>query len=283
MSAVSQLELEHCKDLALLPGSLFEFTSRVVVTPRLHQLWALYALNRSISTIPSSGSDDSVKWAKLKWWSEEFVADPASPSRHPVLRALWQSDARLKIDNKLLLRLVNDAVLQVDATPGANEDVMSQSLANRGKTGILLELALDNVQVSERQLTSLATASELFCMLSTVMMPPVGRGLPLDLLARHQINTSQLDPENYSDDFVNVIAYLADRGIERFARALPSLNSTQAAIHMHLRWAMEARQLAGISRRTRTFLENGNRYGPADAWFAWRFCRRLQTGKPRSQ
>ena len=190
MPTVSQLELDSCKELALLPGGLFEFTSRFVATPRRHQLLALYALTRSISTISSSSADDSVKWAKLKWWSEELVADPASPSRHPVLRALWQSDARIKLENSLLIRLVNDAVLQVDATPDADEVSMFQRLANQGKTAILLELALDGVQLPEQQLTSLAAASELFYMLSTVMTPPMGRGLPLDLLAKHQINTS---------------------------------------------------------------------------------------------
>ena len=83
MTAVSQVELDHCNELALLPGSVFEFTSRFVLPDRLEPLLALYALKQTVSSIPFTQTDDAVKWAKLKWWNEEFTADPESPSRHP--------------------------------------------------------------------------------------------------------------------------------------------------------------------------------------------------------
>jgi len=49
-----------------------------------------------------------------------------------------------------------------------------------------------------------------------------------------------------------------------------------AASHLQLRWAMEQRRLRDIRRDASGFLTKGVRFGPADAWFAWRFLRRLK-------
>ena len=105
MAGISPAEFDQCSELALLPGSLFEFTSRFLPTDQLPPLMALYALEQAVLTIPYTPVDESVKWAKLKWWSEEFSADPASSGRHPVLRALWQSGARSYLDVALLQQL----------------------------------------------------------------------------------------------------------------------------------------------------------------------------------
>jgi len=280
MPSVSQLELEHCKELALIPGSLFEFTSRFITAPRQHQLLALYALTRSVNSIPISSVDDAVKWTKLKWWSEELLADPASPSRHPVVRALWQSGARSRLADGLLVRLVNDAIRRIDAAPDVSEDAMFKRLALQGETGILLESALDGAEISGQELANRATASELFSLVSSQLSSGHRRDLhlPLDLLARHQINATRLAQEPPPKEWLSVISHLADKGIQWFKQASPGLESSMVDCrHLKLRWAMEARQLARISRRTRQLLRTGIRYGPTDAWFAWRFCRRFKT------
>ena len=103
MTEVTSVEFDHCRELAMPPGSLFEFTSRFLQNDQLELLLPLYALKQAICTIPYTSVDDTVKWAKLKWWSEELLADPDSPSRHPVLRAMWQSGARAQISNAVLL------------------------------------------------------------------------------------------------------------------------------------------------------------------------------------
>ena len=85
MSGIPTVEFHHCSELAMPPGSLLEFTSLFLPAGQLEPLLAVYALKQAVSTIVHTPSDDSVKWAKLNWWNEEFVADPVSPSRHPVL------------------------------------------------------------------------------------------------------------------------------------------------------------------------------------------------------
>ena len=162
MADVSPVEFEHCRELALLPGSVFEFTSRFLTRTQLEPLLALYALRLAVSTIPQSPVDESVKWAKLKWWSEELVADPGASSRHPVLRALWQSGARAQLSNSLLLRLVGDALSQIDGVPVGDENAMFDRQAVLGTTEIQLELALDDAEIDEKNLRFLGAATGSF-------------------------------------------------------------------------------------------------------------------------
>ena len=276
MTHVSLLELGHCKELAMSPGSLFEFTSRYIPTPRQNQLLALYALTQSVGSIPVAETDDAVKWAKLKWWSEELAAEPDSPSRHPVLRALWQSGARQHLDNSLLMRLVSNAVMQIDVAPDAHEKALFERLAAEGETGILLELALDGVEIETQELSNLAAASSLFAMISGFSTDRQSGNLrlPLDLLARYQLTQTQLEQDPPGAELAGVISHLAESGIEWFSQGLSRLDTSLGG-HLQLRWAMEVRLLTRLSKNAGTNLRNGNRFGPSDAWFAWRYCRKL--------
>ncbi len=264
----------------MVPGSLFEFTSRYIPTACQGQLLALYALTQSVGSIPGAAVDDVVKWTKLKWWGGELVAEPASPSRHPVLRALWESGARQHLDNDLLLRLVNDAAKQIDAAPDANEKALFERLAARGETEILLELALDGIEIEGRRLACLAAASGLFAMISGFLANRrVGNlYIPLDLMAEHQLKATHFQQQPAGAELLAAISQLTDIALAWFAQGLLGLNAAgigATSTHLELRWAMEARLLARSSKRAASYTLTGNRYGPSDAWFAWRFCRRL--------
>jgi len=264
----------------MVPGSLFEFTSRFIATERQQQLLALYALSQLIGSIPIAATDDAVKWAKLKWWSEELMAEPAAPSRHPVLRALWTSGARKHLDNDLLLRLVKEAVMQIDAAPDADEKAMFDRLAVQNETEILLELALDGDEIETRAKTCLAAASGLFAMIPAFFSHHRADSLqlPLNLTAKYQLQATHFEQNPPAEELVAAVSQLAARGVEWFAEGMSMLHASSAmpsGKHLQLRWAMEARLLARISRSAGTYLRNGTRFGPSDAWFAWRFCRRL--------
>jgi phytoene/squalene synthetase len=281
MAVVSPVELDHCNELAMLPGSVFEFTSRFVPAGQLEPLLALYALKQAVSTIPYTLVDDSVKWAKLKWWSEELVADPASPSRHPVLRALWLSGARTQLNNALLQRLISDAIMQIDGVPDSNEKAMFERLAALGATEIQLELALEKAEIDTRNLEFLAAAGALFRMISSFAANHRSESdrLPLSLLAKYNVGAQQLQQEKRPVELTLIISQLAGNGLTWFSKGMSGLKlipETGVCAHLQLRWAMEKRRLSVIETDPDGFLDSGNRYGPADAWFAWRFLRRLK-------
>ena len=285
MAAVSPAELEFCNELAMPPGSLFEFTSRFLPADRLETLLSVYALIQVVGAIPHSPVDDSVKWAKLKWWSEELMADPDSPSRHPVLRALWLSGARMHLKNDLLLRLLTDAVGQIDVAPDRDENAMFERFAGLGSTEIQLELALDKAEIDTGNLGFLAAASRLSRVIASFPaqhQAETGQ-LPMNVLAKYNVSAAQLEQKMYPDKLAQILTQLADCGLDWFSKGMSGLKicqnageQTGLATHLQLRWAMERRRLSVIKKDASRFLGEGERYGPADAWFAWRFLRRLK-------
>jgi phytoene/squalene synthetase len=281
MADVASVEFGYCRELVMVPGSLFEFTSRYVPADQLEALLALYALKQTISTIPYTAVDDSVKWAKLKWWSEEVIADPGSSSRHPVLRALWLSGARAKLGNASLLRLISDAIQQIDVVPESNEEAMFERFSELGSTDIELELALDAAEIDAQSLGFLGAATSLFHIVSSfsVNNEPEGSRLPLDILAKYNVSTAELEQKPYPQALKEIIAELAGTAMGWYSRGMSGLKlspDTVGCEHLHLRWAMENRRLSDILKDSSGFLDAGKRFGPSDAWFAWRFLRQLK-------
>ena len=185
MADATSVEIDHCRELALVPGSVFEFTSRFLPTGKLEPLLALYALRQAVSTIPKGPADDLIKFTKLKWWSEEFIAAPDASSRHPILRALWQSGARAHLSNSLLLGMVGDALSEIDFVPYGDENDLFERQAASGATEIMLELALDDTEIDSQTLNFLGAATGTFRLISNFSAKHVSETtqLPLNLLA----------------------------------------------------------------------------------------------------
>jgi len=281
MADVSPAQFDYCRELVLVPGSVFEFTSRFLPKDMLEPLLALYALRQAVSTIPYGPADDSVKWAKLKWWGEELLADPEASSRHPILRALWLSGARDHLTNALLLHLVGDAMAQIDVPPDSDENAMFEHLSILGATEIQLELALDDAEIDIKNLNLLAAATSAFRLISgfSAKLQSQPARLPLNLLAKYNVSATQLEQKSHLAELAQIIAELAESALGWYTKGRSDLNispGNSACKHLQLRWAMEQRRLESIRQDTQGFLATGKRFGPADAWFAWRFLRQLR-------
>ena len=281
----STIEFDHCREVALQPGSLFEFTSQFLPAETIPHLFAIYALKQSVCDIPHLSVDDAVKWGKLKWWGEELLADPGSPSRHPIVRALTQSGARDKLDNSLLISLVGDSVQQVDAAPDSSESAMFDRFSEIGQAEIQLELALDDAEVEPRNLKFLSAASTLFGVVSSFSPGQRSQAerLPLSSLAKYGVTGEALEQERCSNELEQIIKDMVLLGLEWYSAGFDDLllSSSSAAnnvpgLHLRLRWAMERRQLMSIQKGIAKFFTKGMRYGPVDALFAWRFLRHLK-------
>lgn len=285
MRGVASVELDHCRELVMPPGSLFEFTSRFLQPGQSEAVLALYALRHSICNIPYSPVDDTVKWAKLKWWSQELMEDAGSSSRHPVLRVMEASGARSRISNAQLLALVGTAVTQIDATPARDEHSMFECLSESGAPGIEAELALAGAEIDNDKLDLIAAATSLYQLVSSFSPGEdvqTGR-LPLNLLAEHGVSTAQLQQDSCPDEVSSMISRMASLGLEWFSKGMSGLEVAVAggageniAAHLQLRWAMEKRDLQIIEKAADVFIAEGRRYGPGDAWFAWRYLRHLK-------
>ena len=280
MTVDQSVEIEHCRELAMPPGSLFEFTSQFLPAGQREKLLALYALKQAITSIPHTTVDDSVKWAKLKWWHDELEAESSELSRHPVLRALHLSGARQQLDTGLLQRLVRDSLMQIDAYPVADTEALYERLATSGETDILLELALNHTAIPRQSLHTLGLATGLFAMISGFLVNPQGNThlIPLDLLAQHKISITQLEQHPPVPELVRIITHLAETAFESYAEGVSGFlggAGEVASPHLQLRWAMESRHSKKISEDPHSRFDEPGPYGPSDAWFAWKFMRRI--------
>lgn len=285
MTEITSIELDHCRELVMQPGSMFEFTSRFLRAEQLDSVLAVYALRNSICTIPYFPVDDTVKWAKLKWWSEELMKDADAPSRHPILRVLRESGARAKIKDAQLLGLVGGAVSQIDAAPDSDEGRLFERLSEVGEPEVEVELALAGAEIDSRNLRLLAAASGLFGLVSSFApgeQAQAGR-LPLNILAEYGVNTAQLQEESSPEELSPIISRIAGIGVEWFSDGMKGLEVSVAdgagasvAAHLQLRWAMEKRGFQAIRKDADAFLGEGARCGPRDALFAWRFLRSVK-------
>lgn len=259
------------------PGGLFEVSSRFIDAQQRVRLLALYALKQSISLIPLSSTDDTVKWAKLKWWGEELCADLSAPERHPVLRALYHSGARQRLNDNLLLRLVTDAVAQIDTFPDAHSHELVERLASISETDILLELALSDATISDTLLKPMSEAMGIYWLVSLLLndYPNKTQLLPLDWLAEFQVQTADLKSHPPAPELLAMLERLAGQGTQAFQTGFDAIGEKQLTLipeHLRLRWSLEARFLERVRKNTPRHFSQKSKYGFSDVWFAWRFC-----------
>jgi phytoene/squalene synthetase len=242
------------------------------------QLLAIYALRQSISAIPLNSIDDTVKWVKLKWWSEEMTADTSAPERHPVLRALDHSGARQQLENSLLLRLIGDAVSQIDSFPDADSRALMERLASLGETDILLESALGETLISDTILKSMSLATGIYSCVTLLLndYPNKVQLLPLDWLAEFQVKAEDLKTRPPATELQSLVQRLAGQGADAFRAGFEAADRAQMShvpMHLRLRWSLEARFLERVKRNAERYFSRKNTYGLPDVWFAWSTCR----------
>lgn len=279
MSEISSVELEHCKELVMSPGSLFEVSSRFIGSELTAQLLAVYALRKSIGSIPLSTIEDTAKWIKLKWWSEELCAEPAAPERHPVLRALQHSGARQRLSKSLLLSMVSDAVEQIGSFPDARSHDLIERLAATAEIDIMSEAALGEVEVGETLMKPMSQATGIYALVTMLLSdyPNKIQLLPLDWLAEFQVRPADLKGRPPAVELISMVSRLAGQGAKAFRAGFAAGEAgqlSQVPKHLRLRWSLEARCLERVTQNTVRLFSLKSSYGLSDTWFAWRFCRK---------
>lgn len=276
MTEISAIELDHCREVALQKGGLFEFTSRYLPASRFEEYLSLYAVVTLVRAIPFSAVDDSVKWTQLKWWMEELSAESVSQSRHPVLKALVSSGASAKFEAGKLQRLVTDAFMCVDVVPCSDTACLFERLSATGTTVLELELELDKVVIDSPSLNYLGAASGLYDVLYGFCSGEIAsfQQIPMNYLAKQDLGVTELQLEKNRVALATIMESLAKTALEWFEKGMAGLNDSKAK-HLQLSLAMQRKRLKVINQDAITFLENRPPFGPSDAWFAWRFLRRL--------
>ena len=279
MSAISDSDMSYCRELAMPAGSVFELTSRFLPLADCDRLLGLYALQQTIGHIPHAATDDSVKWAKLQWWSKELAEDPEHPSRHPILGVLQATGARERLSVANLQGLVRNAVLAMDVIPDTDSESMLKRMGASGACGIQLELALYEASLPEENLQFLSASTQLYSLIHRLSVADAGvlDELPLDVLAELEVNLHSLKQEQESSEYIAIAQRLSERAVGWYKTGLSDLQTaTVRASHLLVRLALESRHLQAISNRPQKYLGQKKGFGPADALFVWHRLRKLR-------
>lgn len=216
-------------------------------------------------------AEDHVAEAKLHWWAEELARLLDGKPRHPATQALAAAD-------------------RPTIAPGAWDAVITGALAIReagpaGSLGDLLDghrryygpLA-DAAAVAAPGVSAEATAEAAVLARAlqelTDLRGTLERGrlpLPLDLLARHQLDRGELVMRSPARDEAlrELLRQIAGRLRALPWRELPLLAGVRQVADLG-----RAERAARAADPAAALLAERGRLGPATAWRAWRLARR---------
>lgn len=220
-------------------------------TRRRVALWG--ALQRALDHAAFELSEPSIAQAKLGWWSEELSRGASGAARHPLAREWFEQPATRALDARQWAALAQHALAAAldDRTPGDADQVLRRYLPYAEALA-----AAESAVFGGR---SAAPDLAIERLLRQLDRPGQGQAWPLQLLARHQVTSAQID-----------------------ARTLPGLRRDLAATLL-ARWPHGAgapahrRMRQALDRwRLRQWLKGRDRRlpaPPARLWLLWRAAR----------
>jgi phytoene/squalene synthetase len=171
------------------------------------RLLALYAFFSAIESVTSTVSDDAVALRKLDWWREETNRMGSQTSAHPIVAELQRSGAAECIPMSLVEDLLLNAVSRLDSPASASVDELEVLCEANGRAQVGLELAVceagEGIPVSMARFPFQVGRALL-------LRDAVYHGnfwwVPLDLLARHGLNRSQILSADHQDSAARLMA-----------------------------------------------------------------------------
>ena len=257
--------------------------SRVFAARReAERLLPLYALFSCMEQICSTVSDEDVARSKLNWWRIECLQNDPADSRHPVLKELRRSGAR--VDRASLVRLFDGAESRLDGLAPPDPDALLELCTQAQLPQLELELAASGFGGTAGDFAPRWSAAAGLLQLIRESARHAGEGgywwVPLGLLARHGVKRQTIKEEPGSAAVASLMANLYSE-YDQWTVAPPVPPATEADLApvRHLfavngLYAGQLRRLAGTTPdRYETEL---NRTGIADLLAAWKSARAIR-------
>lgn len=208
-------------------GSSFYYAFLFLPPPRRAAITAFYAFCREVDDVADEVSDRGVAAAKLAWWRSEVGAAFAGKPTHPVMRALMPHTGAYAITVEHLLAVIEGCQMDLDQSryldfPGLARycDLVA---------GVVGEVAANIF--GRTQDSTLIYAHRLgLAMQLTNIIRDVGddarRGriyLPMEELKRFDVKANELLERRYSDPFVSLMRFQAERAHRTYDEAFAQL------------------------------------------------------------
>ncbi len=218
---------EYVQQKAAAAGSSFYYAFLFLPKPRRAAITAFYAFCREVDDVVDEVHDPQVARTKLAWWRSEVAQAFAGNPSHPVLRALLPLAADYQIEPRHLLAVIEGCEMDLQQTRYLDFTALQRYC--HLVAGIVGEVAARIFGQSVPATTEYAHRMGQAFQLTNIIRD-VGedarRGriyLPVADLQRFDVKASEILQRDYSDRFVALMKFEAERAHGLYREALAML------------------------------------------------------------
>src|SRR3982751_6577176 len=215
---------QYVQQKAAASGSSFYYAFLFLPRPRRAAITAFYAFCREVDDVVDEVSDPGVARTKLAWWSSEVAKSYRGQPEHPVMRALMPCAAQFGIEERQLQAVIQGCEMDLQQTRYLDFPALERYC--HLVAGIVGEVSARIFGQSQAQTTEYAHKLGLAFQLTNIVRD-VGedamRGriyLPVNELQRFDVKAQELLERRYSDRFVALMKFQADRARALYDEAL---------------------------------------------------------------
>ena len=221
---------QYVQEKAAASGSSFYYAFLFLPKPRRAAITAFYAFCREVDDVVDEVEDAGIARTKLAWWQGEVTRAYAGEPSHPVMKALMPLAADYGIEARHLLAVIEGCQMDLEQTryldfPGLQRYCHLVA-------GIVGEVSARIFGQSQPQTTDYAHKLGLAFQLTNIIRD-VGedalRGriyLPVNELQQFDVKAHELLKRTYSDRFVALMRFQAERAHRYYDEALALLPET---------------------------------------------------------
>ena len=218
---------DYVQQKAVASGSSFYYAFLFLPAPRRAAITAFYAFCREVDDVVDEVSDPGVAATKLAWWQTEVARAFEGQATHPVMQALMPWVPEFGIEQRQLQDVITGC--QMDLTQTRYLDFVALEKYCHLVAGVVGEVSARIFGQTQPQTTEYANTLGLAFQLTNIIRD-VGedarRGriyLPVNELQRFDVKAHEVLERKYSDRFVALMKFQAQRAHDTYDKALALL------------------------------------------------------------
>ncbi|VUZ24775.1 All-trans-phytoene synthase [uncultured Comamonas sp.] len=217
----------YVQQKAAASGSSFYYAFMFLPQPRRQAITAFYAFCREVDDVVDEVHDADVATRKLQWWHQEVNAAFAGNPSHPVLQALMPHTGAYGIQAQHLHAIIEGC--EMDLAYSRYTDFAGLQRYCHLVAGVVGEVAAKIFGQTQQATTAYAHRLGLALQLTNILRD-VGedalRGriyLPIQELQRFDVKASEILDRQYSERFIALMQFQAERAHRLYDEALALL------------------------------------------------------------
>ena len=218
---------QYCQEKCAASGSSFYYSFLFLPPHRRQAIMALYAFCREVDDVVDECQDLSIASTKLAWWRHELTHLEAGQPQHPVTQALLVARESFSLPTEQMIEIIDG--MEMDLQQSRYLDFKGLSLYCYRVASVVGLLAAEIFGYEDRQTQKYAHDLGMAFQLTNIIRD-VGedarRGriyIPMDELKQFNVPAADILNGVYSDNFVALMEFQAQRAEAYYASAFAQL------------------------------------------------------------